>query len=152
MGRYTGLSYSQIVAKYKQERREYEELKIKRASKTITQIMNTDQFKMSVLATPDAKIAVNALLEDTVRQVVSSTSDYEDTLRARGFKPAEIHYITRILYETYFGKINSNGSVEVDDSIPYERMLQQVADYAYQHQEVYTSLVPEEWRARMQNS
>ena len=45
MGRYSGLSYSQIVDKYKKERAEYEALKQKRAQQG-NKLSQSDQFHM----------------------------------------------------------------------------------------------------------
>lgn len=118
---------------------ERQRLAIERAKSSVQRLMETEQFKLSALALPESAMAVDAIVTHTVETTLNSTSELIDTLRAKGFRPAEIRKMVHDLYQFY--NLGPDGT-----GILYEDMLKPVADYMRAHQEIYNTLDPEQLR------
>ena len=87
-------------------------------------------------------MAVDAIIRSTVQTTLNPTAQLQDTLRAKGFRPAEIRKMVHRLYVTYILSMNDK-----EDQIPdYDKMLNDVAIYIEGHQEIYNTLDPESLR------
>jgi hypothetical protein len=132
--------------KYRKKREEIaterERLAVERAKDSVKRIMESEQFRLSSIALPEADMAVDAIIKDTVRTTLDPVGQLLDTLRAKGFRPAEIRKMVHRLYITYIQSLNTP-----EDQTPgYDEMLSSVADYVYTHQELYNTLDPESLR------
>lgn len=112
-----------------------EQLAVERARNSVQELMNSEQFKLSALALPESKMAVDAIVENTVKTVLSPVSQFTDTLRAKGFRPADIRSAVHRLYDLY--NLGPTGQ-----DVRHEDMLDAVASYVMQHQELYNTLDP----------
>lgn len=116
--------------------KERERLAIERAQSSIKNIMESDQFKLSALALPESQMAVDAIIKNTVTTVLDPVGSMMDTLRAKGFRPAEIRRLVHNLHDTY--------NLEPRTGNPtHEEMVGPVAAYLTQHQELYNTFDPE---------
>lgn len=120
-----------------------QKLKIERAQRAATQILHSDQFSMSILASPDAKIAVDAIVNNVARAVSNPVDDYLDTISMKGFNKPETRELTHRLYILYCQQMGGSSH----ENLTYEEMLEPVARYCYAHQEVYSSISPEMLRS-----
>lgn len=132
--------------KYRKKREEVtterERLAIERAQSSVKRVMESEQFKLSALALPESAMAVDAIIRSTVQTTLNPTAQLQDTLRAKGFRPAEIRKMVHRLYVTYILSMNDR-----EDQIPdYDKMLNDVAIYIEGHQEIYNTLDPESLR------
>ena len=132
--------------KYRKKREaitsERERLAIERAQSSVKRIMESEQFKLSSLALPESAMAVDAIIRDTVKTTLDPVGQLQDTLRAKGFRPAEIRKMVHRLYVTYLQPLDGK-----DEQVPdYEKMLSDVAIYIDAHQEIYNTLDPESLR------
>lgn len=132
--------------KYRKKREEVssekERLAIERAQSSVKRIMESEQFKLSSLALPESAMAVDAIIRNTVKTTLDPVGQLQDTLRAKGFRMAEIHKMVHRLYVTYLQPLDEN-----DGQVPeYEKMLSDVAIYLDAHQEIYNTLDPESLR------
>lgn len=122
---------------------ERERLATERAQEAVDKWKNSEQFRLSALATPEGAMAVDAVVKVAVSTVLDPVGSYQDTLRAKGFRPAEIRQITHRMYLAHCVKFDE----EVDESkLLFDNMVGPVADYMIQHQELYNSLNPEDLR------
>ncbi len=120
---------------------ERERLAVERARSAVKQVMETDQFKLSALALPESQMAVDAIVTNTVSTVLDPVGSMLDTLRARGFRQAEIRSLVHNLYVMYnLGPIG--------DDVLYEQMERPVAEYLLMHQELYNTFDPEQLRQK----
>ncbi len=119
-----------------------EQLAIERAQSSVQRFMQSEQFKLSALALPEGQMAVDAIVRNTVKTTLDPTGAFLDTLRAKGFRPAEIRKMVHRLYVTYIQALDADDS----NPPPYEDMLSDVAIYIDGHQEIYNSLDPESLR------
>lgn len=122
---------------------ERERLAIERAQSSAKRIMESDQFKLSALALPENSMAVDAIIKSTVDAVLNPVADYTDTLRAKGFRPAEIRKLTHRMYLAHCVPLDQDIT---DSGLLYEDMVGPVADYFARHQELYNSLNPDDLR------
>lgn len=118
---------------------ERQRLAIERAQSSVKRLMETEQFKLSALALPESSMAVDAIITQTVKTTLDSVSEFTDTLRAKGFRPAEIRRLVHNLYVLY-----NLGEDKPD--ILHEDMVKPVADYVRAHQELYNTFDPETLR------
>lgn len=119
---------------------ERERLAIERAKDSVTRVMQSEQFKLSALALPDNAMAVDQIIQSTVQTILDPVAQLTDTLRAKGFRGAEIRRLVHDLYSLYH--LGPEG-----DNIVYENMLKPVADYVAEHQELYNTFDPEQLRS-----
>ena len=105
--------------------------------------MESEQFRLSALALPESAMAVDALVRNTVNTVLDPVGTYIDTLRAKGFRQAEIRQITHRMYLTHCVRF---GEEPDESTLLYDNMVGPVADYFTQHQELYNTLNPEDLR------
>lgn len=115
---------------------ERERLAVERAQSSIKSIMESDQFKLSALALPESQMAVDAIIKNTVSTVLDPVGSMLDTLRAKGFRPAEIRKLVHNLHDTYNLQPFGPGHT-------YEEMVGPVADMLTEHQELYNTFDPE---------
>lgn len=113
-----------------------EELAIERARSSIEGIMQSEQFKLSAIALPESRMAVDAIVTKAVSSVLNPVAQMVDTLRAKGFRQAEIRKLVHNLHDTY--------NLKPDTPDPsYDDMVGPVADWLMEHQELYNSFDPE---------
>ena len=115
---------------------ERERLAVERAKSSIKSIMDSDQFKLSALALPESEMAVDAIIKNTVSTVLDPKGAMMDTLRPKGFRPAEIRKLVHNLYITY-------NLGPIDETTTYDQMEGPVAALLTEHQELYGSFDPE---------
>ena len=138
--------------KYKKKKEaihtERERLAVERAQSSVKRIIESEQFKLSALALPESAKAVDAIIKNTVQTVLDPIAQLVDTLRAKGFRPAEIRKLVHNFYDTYCTRlIGIDGDSSSDkQELTYEEMLKPVADYFMEHQELYNTLDPEQLR------
>ncbi len=126
-----------------QERERLQQIKIDRAKRSADAIIASDQFKMSAIATPEAKLCLNGLLEGIMGESVKPENDFVDVLHAKGFRNAEIRKLVFKLYNTYCVGIDSDVT---KNDVLYEDMLPKVAEYVMSHQELYNTFTVEDMR------
>ena len=115
---------------------ERQRLAVERARSSIKSIMESDQFKLSALALPESQMAVDAIVQNTVKTVLDPVGQILDTLRAKCFRNAEIRKLVHNLHETY--KLEPH-----TDSTVFEDMVGPVAEFILAHQELYNTFDPE---------
>ncbi len=115
---------------------ERERLAVERAQSSIQAIMASDQFKLSALALPEGQMAVDAIIKNTVSVVLDPVGSMMDTLRAKGFRPAEIRKLVHNIHDTY--NLAPSGTNHT-----HEEMVGPVADFLTEHQELYNTFDPE---------
>lgn len=118
---------------------ERQRLAIERAQSSVKRLMESEQFKLSALALPESSMAVDAIIKQTVETTLDSVSEFTDTLRAKGFRPAEIRKLVHNLYQLYNLGPYTHGTL-------HEDMVKPVADYVRAHQELYNTFDPETLR------
>lgn len=116
--------------------KEREKLAIERAKSSIKTIMESDQFKLSALALPESQMAVDAIVQNTVSVVLDPVGSMIDTLRAKGFRPAEIRRLVHNIHDTY-------NLPPASPEPTHEEMVGPVANFLMQHQELYNTFDPE---------
>lgn len=117
-----------------------EQLAIERAKSSVSRVMQSEQWKLSALSLPEAEMAVDKIIQNTVQTVLDPVAQLTDTLRAKGFRPAEIRRLVHDLYLLYH--LGPEG-----ENVVYENMLKPVADYVTEHQELYNTFDPEQLRS-----
>lgn len=117
-------------------------LATERAKNGIAKLLETEQFKMSVLAMGDANLAVDTVLNEAIMACLDPKAEFNDTLRSRGFRPAEIRALVSQLYILY---ACFNNPEKAEDCL-YEEKLEFVANYVREHQELYSTFDPENLR------
>lgn len=131
---------------YKKKRealtQEREKLAIERAKAGVERLMQTEQFRLSALALPEGNMQVDAIIRNTVQTVLNPVAEFVDTLRAKGYRPAEIRATVYKLYVAYCTPPDYSPDQKLD--IPYEKQLENVADYVALHQEIYNTLTIKE--------
>lgn len=133
------MSLSERRKKVEEQRAALTQLKIERAQSAAKQIIQSDQFRLSALAMPDNAMCVDQLIAQVTKTITDPKADYLDTLRARGFLPADIRKLTACLYATYC----SSYSTKPASQMVYDEMVGPVAEYVMQHQELYNTFDPE---------
>lgn len=121
---------------------ERERLAVERAQSSAKRLLESDQFRLSALALPESEMAVDAIIRTTVGACLDPTAAFIDTLRAKGFRPAEIRATVHNLYRQYYCLTDPSKA----DNMTYEEMLAPVAEYVTSHQELYNTLDPEQLR------
>ena len=107
-----------------------------------------ERFRLSLVNEiakyPDGKIsedAVDKMITDVVTSSVSTALDpkaqFTDVLRQKGFRPAEIRATVASLYALWFQNSDPDYA-----SRTHQEMLEPVACYAYEHQEIFNTLKP----------
>lgn len=125
---------------------ERERLAVERAKSSIKSIMDSDQFKLSALALPEGQYAVEAIIQNTVTTVLDPVGQMLDTLRAKGFRPAEIRKLVHNLHDMYnLDPVCPPGS-GVEPT--HEEMIRPVAEWLVTHQELYNTFDPEMLRGQ----
>lgn len=119
---------------------ERERLAVERAKASVQKVLESDQFRLSALALPESQMQVDTIMETTVKATLDPIGQLNDTLRAKGFRPAEVRSIVQRLYTAYIRKFDEN------DIPPYEVMEKEVAYYVESHQELYNSVDVEQLR------
>ena len=115
---------------------ERERLAVERAQSSIKSIMESDQFKLSALALPEGQMAVDQIIKNTVSVVLDPVGQMTDTLRAKGFRPAEIRKLVHNIHDTY-------NLLPAGDGHTHEEMVGPVAAFLTEHQELYNTFDPE---------
>lgn len=115
-----------------------EKLAYERATSSIEKLMQTDQFKLSAIALPENRMNVDAIIGATVKTVLDPKAMMMDTLRAKGFRPAEIRKLVHDLHLLYFKTDKNQAGLD----LTYEEMTEPVANFLAEHQEVYNTLEP----------
>lgn len=128
--------------KVQEQREALTQLKIERAQNAAQQIIQSDQFKMSALAMPDSAMCIEQFVTQITKTVIDPKADYIDTLRARGFQPADIRKLTSDLFRTYCRAY----ATKPIDQIVYDEMIGPVAEYVNIHQELYNTFNVEDIR------
>ena len=121
---------------------ERERLALERAQNSTRRLLESDQFRLSALALPESQMAVDAILENAVKECLDPRAAFIDTLRAKGFRQAEIRKMVSNLYNMYKCLDDSSEA----ENVSYEDKLVFVADYVCAHQELYNTLDPENLR------
>lgn len=137
------MSLSDRRARVREQREALTQLKIERAQNAAQEIIKSDQFKMSALALPESAMCIDQLIAQVTKTITNPKADYLDTLRARGFLPADIRKLTSCLYMTYC----SNQATKPINEMLFEEMVVPVAEYVAVHQELYNTFNPEEIRS-----
>lgn len=130
--------------KYKRKAQEtltsMEKLKVERARSAVSEILQSDQFKLSALALPEERMNVDAIVKTTISAVYDPEAQFIDTLKNKGYRPAEIRNQVHRLWSCYIN-VGAN-AIDDDSNVPYDKMLNEVAIWMVSHQEVYNSLDP----------
>lgn len=121
--------------------KEKERLAVERAQSSIKSLMNSDQFKLSALALPEGQMAVDEIVKNTVSVVLDPVGQMIDTLRAKGFRPAEIRKLVHNLHDTY-------NLEPLGDGKSHDEMVGPVAAFLMEHQELYNTFDPEMLRGQ----
>lgn len=117
---------------------EREKLAVERAQSSVQRLMQSDQWKLSALALPEEAMAVDVIINTTVKSVLDPVAQLTDTLRAKGFRQAEVRNLVHNLFNTYCAATyqgNPNDAV-------FEDMVKPVAEYVAEHQELYNTFDP----------
>lgn len=114
---------------------ERQRLAIERAKSSVQQVFESEQFKLSALSLPENQMAVDSIVQTTVKSILDPVAQFTDTLRAKGFRKAEIRGLVHNLFKLY------NLGKESDDTT-YEQMQEMVAYYVAEHQELYNTFDP----------
>jgi len=117
-------------------------LAAERVKSDITKWMQTDQFKLAAASMPEGSMNM-AIAQRAVEVALDPVGQYQDCLRNKGFRPAEIRQLTHRLYLANCVKL---GEVVDEEKLTYDVMLPEVANFFYMHQELYNGLNPEELR------
>ena len=117
---------------------ERERLAMERARSGVERLMQSEQFKLSAFSLPESQMAVNAIVESTVKSCLDPRAEFIDTLRAKGFRQAEIRATVSNLFLTYCCGNEQN----IAENTSYEEKLVAVAGFVRQHQELYNTLDP----------
>ena len=133
---------SEIRARNAERRENLMQLKLERAQSAVTELISFDQFRMSIFASPDNAMAVSAVAHAAAAAVSDPVGDMLDTLRSKGFRPAEIRKLVHKLYNMYIVGLEEQGTTAI-----YEDILEPVAFYVCEHQELYNTLEPESLRS-----
>lgn len=111
--------------------------KLERAKSTVNSILNSESFINSVLTAPEAKMDIDYIMNEAIREVTNPVADFIDVLTSRGLHEAEIRKIVYKVYDFTEGKVDSSGHTINRDDITYEEQLEIVASYAYVNQGIY---------------
>lgn len=114
---------------------ERQRLAIERAKSSVQQVFQSEQFKLSALALPENQMAVDSIVQTTVQTILDPVAQFTDTLRAKGFRKAEIRRLVHNLYVLY-------NLGEDSDSVTHEHMQEAVSYYVAEHQELYNTFDP----------
>ena len=107
-----------------------------RLAKSLQSLVDSEQVKLACAAAKDPNMAVDWLADNMVQEVLNPVAQYEDTLRAKGYRAADIRYITRNLYITYCIPPEQAKQVE---NMTHDQMIGPVANYVLEHQELYNT-------------
>ena len=118
-----------------------EQLAIERAQSSVKKLLESDQWKLSALALPESNMAVDAIIESSIHSVLEPKAQLMDTLRAKGFRPAEIRKVVHNYYDLHCAAKYGPSSEKT-----HEEMLGPVAEFFCAHQEIYNSLDPDSLR------
>lgn len=136
-----------LTDKFKKKREivqsERERLALERAQSSTRRLLESDQFRLSALALPESQMAVDAILTNVVKECLDPRAEFIDTLRAKGFRQAEIRKMVSNLYAMYKCLDDTDENI---DAVNYDDKLIFVADYVRAHQELYNTLDPESLR------
>ena len=136
------MSLSERRQRNAEQRETLIQLKMERAQAATGLLLQTDQYKLSILNAPDASMAVDAIVKTAVESIVNPVADFLDTLRSKGFRQAEIRRLVHRLYNVHCLKLDE----PEPQNLLYEDMLEPVAIHFCAHQELYSSLDPESLR------
>ena len=64
--------------------------KLERAKSTVNSILNSESFINSVLTAPEAKMDIDYIMNEAIREVTNPVADFIDVLTSRGLHEAEI--------------------------------------------------------------
>ena len=137
------MALSERRKKVSEQLQALESFKIERAQQAAQNVIQSDQFKFSALAMPDASMAVDALVSTITKAVVDPVGEFIDTLRAKGFRQGEIRKLVHGLYNLYCKDPNDMSTKEQ----LYEDMIGPVAEYVCLHQELYNTFDPDSLRS-----
>ena len=133
---------SEIRARNAERKEDLMRLKLERANNAVMELINSDQYKASILASPSNAMTVNAMTYAITAAIVDPVGEFLDTLRQKGFRPAEIRKLVHRLYDMYIAGLDENSS-----NLTYEDIVEPVAFYVCEHQELYNTLDPEMLRS-----
>jgi hypothetical protein len=129
------MSLDRIYQRNAEINRKRQEFAKERAMARVNKIVESDQFKFYTQM-PEASSVIDKIVSDTVDASINPVSELVDTLRAKGFKQAQIRKLVHNLYDLYIKK----GDGESPD---YDLMLEPVAQYVAMHQELYNTFTPD---------
>ena len=128
------MGFSQRRRAWEEQRQLLEDIRVKRAREAADALIRSESFNLSALTLPDAQFAVDSLVETAVKAVCDPVNEFLDVLRAKGFRQAEIRKIVIRIYDSFCRPLNDSG-----EHI-YEEMLEPVAIYMAQNQELYAKI------------
>lgn len=128
------MAFSQRRRAWEEQRQLLEDIKVKRAREAADALIRSESFSLSALTLPDAQMAVDSLVETAIKAVCDPVNEFLDVLRAKGFRQAEIRKIVIRLYESFCRPLNDS-----TEKI-YEEMLEPVAIYMAQNQDLYSKI------------
>lgn len=111
------------------------DLKKSYVKERIDTMMKNEMFELSLASIPEGRMAMEKIADTVLDVAFDPKVEFEDTLRAKGFRPAEIRATVANLYGLWYGQTDPNWQTKT-----YEEMLEPVAYYAYQHQEIFNTL------------
>ncbi len=117
-------------------------LAVEQSRNKVNELMQTDQFRLSVMATPEAGMFVESIIKTTVDTILDPVAQYIDILRAKGFKSSEIRMMADRHYRAHLVKFDD----VVPEDLVYEDIIDDVANFFLQNQELYNSCNPEDLR------
>lgn len=129
------MSLDRIVQRNAEIYRKRQEFAKERAIARVEKIADSDQFKF-YSQLPEAAAVIDKIVTNTIDASISPESEFIDTLRAKGFKQAQIRKLVHNLYDMYIKKGDMT-------SPEYEDMLSPVAQYVAVHQELYNTFTPD---------
>lgn len=144
------MSFAEKLAQQsKAIRSKREEIALQRAYDSVSEFLQTPQFKNTVLSTPEGQMSVTAITKNIVSEMCDPINAFLDTLSSRGLIQSEIHKTVALAYDIIMkddvrSEQDSEGHIKLiqpHESKTYQEMLPLVADYCFQHQEFYTTLL-----------
>ena len=128
------MAFSQRYAKWEQQRKMLEEIKVRRAQKAAQELLEKGSFNVSLLTLDSEAMDINSVVETAVKAVCDPVNEFLDVMRAKGLRQAEIRKIVLRLYDLYCRPFD-----DTSERI-YEEMLEPVAMYMAQNQELYSKI------------
>lgn len=110
------------------------QLAYERAQAISEDVINSDQFALALESGLDnVTAAIDTILRKSCEAIFDPVADFLDTMRAKNLPEA---FIRKYVHKQY-DLINF---MEDSSGVPYEQMLETVADHFYKHPELYNSM------------